>query len=207
MSRLAKMAAEAQALDRVLDPARLAALAAGAARVGAVANAVRAATEPEQRAAIVAAARTWLGTPYHHAADVRGGGVDCGMIFVRCFVDSGLLPSFDPRPYPADWMMHRDDERYLDLVRRFAARELDLALETPQPGDVVVFQHGRTFSHGGLVTGAPGTLSGWPWILHAYAPAKRVEEIDVTGTPLTRRKGGGARPRRAFSYWPATGAV
>lgn len=168
------------------------------------ANAVRglvAAGELAQRAAVVAAARAWRGTPYHEQGDVMGAGVDCGMILVRVFVDLGLLAPFDPRPYPPDWMMHRDDERYLDLVRELAAREIDLeAGELPEPGDVVVFRHGRSLSHGGLVTGAPGTLSGWPWIVHAYAPARLVEEVDVSGTPLARL-GTGPRPMRAFSYW------
>jgi len=159
------------------------------------------AREAEQRANAVREARRWIGTPYHEQADVLGVGVDCGMSLVRVFVDTGLVPAFDPRPYPRDWMMHRDDERYLDVVRALAARELDLAVETPAAGDVVVWKHGRTFSHGAIVTGAPGTLSGWPWIVHAYADAGRVEEIPVTGTPLMRIAGG-PRPMRAFSYWP-----
>lgn len=31
-----------------------------------------------QRAAVVAEARSWIGTPYHNCADVKGAGVDCG---------------------------------------------------------------------------------------------------------------------------------
>lgn len=152
-----------------------------------------------EREAVAAQARRWIGTPYHHAADVLGAGVDCGMILVRAFVDAGLIAPFDPRPYPADWMMHRDEERYLDLVGRFAARELGPG-EAPRTGDVVVWKHGRTFSHGAIVTGPPGTFGGWPWIVHAYADAGRVEQVDVSKTPLMRL-GGAARPMRTFSYW------
>ncbi len=39
-------------------------------------------TEYESRAIIVAEARKWVGTPYHSCADVRGAGVDCGMLIV-----------------------------------------------------------------------------------------------------------------------------
>ena len=56
--------------------------------------------EFSERTAVVAAARSWIGTPYHNCADVIGTGVDCGMLLVRVFVDSGLCAPFDPRPYP-----------------------------------------------------------------------------------------------------------
>jgi hypothetical protein len=59
------------------------------------------------RTLVVAAARTWLSTPYHHAADVKGHGVDCAMLLVRVYCDVGLVEPFDPRPYTRDWFMHR----------------------------------------------------------------------------------------------------
>jgi cell wall-associated NlpC family hydrolase len=31
----------------------------------------------DTRARVVALARTWLGTPYHHQASLRGAGADC----------------------------------------------------------------------------------------------------------------------------------
>lgn len=155
-----------------------------------------------ERAHVVRGARGWIGTPYHPQGDVPGVGVDCGMILVRVFVDAGLVPPFDPRPYPSDWMMHRDEERYLEIVRGLCVREYDPREAAPPAGDVVVWKHGRTFSHGAVVTGRPGTLSGWPWVVHAYADARRVEEVDVTGTPMMRL-GGGPRPMRAFSVWAA----
>lgn len=142
-------------------------------------------TEQRQRAAVVAEARRWLGTPYHHAADVLGAGCDCGMLIVRVFVDSGLLEPFDPRPYPRDWHLHRDEERYLGFV-------IDRAREVaaPLPGDVVVFRHGRSFSHGGIVSdGEPIRL------IHASWPARMVIEEDLVGSPFA------AKPQRYFSYW------
>ena len=55
-------------------------------------------SEGAERVAVVAAARSWLGTPYHHAADVKGrkGGVDCAMLLVRVYCDLGLVEPFDP---------------------------------------------------------------------------------------------------------------
>ena len=92
--------------------------------------------EGRQRAAVVAEARSWIGTPYHNCADIKGVGVDCGMLLVRVFVDTGLVPPFDPRPYPADWHLHRSEERYLGFV-------FDRCCEVaqPQPGDVMVLRY------------------------------------------------------------------
>lgn len=143
--------------------------------------------EQEQREAVVAEARRWLRTPYHHAADVLGAGCDCGMLIVRAFVDSGLLQPFDPRPYPRDWHLHRDEERYLGFVTERAGE-----VPAPMPGDVVVFRHGRSFSHGGIVTTtAPLRL------VHASWPARMVLEETLAGSPFADK------PQRYFSYWGA----
>ena len=72
--------------------------------------------ESFQRHVIVREARSWVRTPYHAQADIKGAGVDCGMLLVRVFVDSGLVPPFDPRPYADDWYLHRSEERYLGFI-------------------------------------------------------------------------------------------
>ena len=123
-----------------------------------------------ERQKVLAEARTWLATPFHHGADVKGAGVDCAMLLVRVYVDLGLVEPFDPRPYTHDWHLHRDEEKYLAglMVR---GREVD----APQPGDVAVFRVGRTYSHAGIVSRAsPLTL------IHASLPSGCVLEEDVT---------------------------
>ena len=146
------------------------------------------ANEESERAAIVAEARKWIGTPYHNCADVRGAGVDCGMLIVRCFCDTGLVPPFDPRPYPPDWHLHRSEERYLGFVF-----DRTKEVSEPQPGDVVVFRYGRCYSHGGIVTAA-SPLS----LVHAFQPARRVVEEELrTNSALSEPK----RWPRYFSLW------
>ena len=125
--------------------------------------------EADARAAIVASARDWVGTPYHHAADVKGVGVDCAMILVRIFCDLDLCATFDPRPYTRDWMLHRDEERYLGFLLEHSTEVAD-----PLPGDVVLFRFGRCFSHGGVVTQTRPLT-----IIHAFAPARMVIEEDI----------------------------
>jgi len=121
------------------------------------------------RARVVAAAREWTGTPYHHMADVKGAGCDCAMLLVRVYCDLGLVEPFDPRPYARDWMLHRDEERYLGFLLARAR-----AVARPSEGDVVLFRYGRCYSHGGIVT-RRDPLS----IVHAFAPARRVLEEEL----------------------------
>lgn len=145
-------------------------------------------TEQEERDLVVAEARSWIDTPYHNCADVKGAGVDCGMIIVRVFVDTGLVAPFDPRPYAQDWHLHRDDERYLGWVRTWCE-----PVEEPRPGDLVVFRYGRAYSHGGIVVSTDPVA-----IVHAYLDEGRVleERIDRNA-----RLSSMDRQRLFFSYW------
>jgi cell wall-associated NlpC family hydrolase len=143
-----------------------------------------------ERARVVAEARTWIGTPYHSCADVKGAGVDCGMLIVRVFVDCSLVAPFDPRPYPIDWHLHRSEERYLGFVFDHAHE-----IACPQPGDVALFKYGRCYSHGGIVTSADPVT-----IVHAFWPLRLVVEEPV------HLNGQLSDPRRAlklFSHWPS----
>jgi hypothetical protein len=144
--------------------------------------------ESDQRRAIVCAARSWVGTPYHPQGDLKGIGVDCGMLLVRVFVDTGLCEPFDPRPYADDWYLHRAEERYLGFIFD-RTREVAAAL----PGDVVVFRYGRCYAHGGVVTiAAPLT------IVHAFQPSGRVLEEDVAGNLMLSAP---QRRPKFFSRW------
>ncbi len=147
--------------------------------------------EAQGRAAVVAAARAWIRTPYHHAADIPGVGVDCAMLIVRVYCDLGLVEPFDPRPYPPDWMLHRSEERYLDHLLARARR-----VERPEPGDVFVLRYGRTYSHGGIVTkSAPLTA------VHAFQPHRLVVEEEIFRCASLARR----LDEAVFaSYWPAT---
>lgn len=146
--------------------------------------------ETKQRAAIVAQARSWLRTPYHHCADVKGHGVDCGMLLVRVFVDAGLCKPFDPRPYTPDWMLHRSEERYLGFIFD-RTKEID----RPLPGDVMIFRFGRCYSHGGVVT-----VSNPLTIVHAFKDARAVIEDEVSSNAALCNPG---RLPKFFSYWAA----
>src|SRR4051794_11035245 len=86
------------------------------------------------RALVVAEAHKWLGTPYVHEASVLGAGVDCAMIlrevYEKCLPYLGHI---EIEHYPPDWHLHRGDERYLNIVRKYADE-----VEHPLPGDIAV---------------------------------------------------------------------
>lgn len=126
-------------------------------------------------------ARSWLGTPYHSGARVRGAGVDCAMFPLAVYSACGLIEAADVGHYPHDWHLHRDDERYLGWVERLGAREID----APAPGDFALFRVGRAFAHGAIVI-------DWPLGIHAVLN-EGVVLGDLTQSWLT------GRPVRFFS--------
>lgn len=112
---------------------------------------------------VVAEARTWVGTPYHHAANIKGVGVDCAFLLIEVYCGLGVAPRFDPRPYKAQWFLHRGETIYLDWLAKYAHQ-----VEAPQPGDVLMFNFGRHAAHGAIVIDADT-------MVHAYMTAGRVQ--------------------------------
>jgi NlpC/P60 family putative phage cell wall peptidase len=108
------------------------------------------------RAAVVTEAESWIGTPFHHAARVKGAGVDCLMLLAEVYERAGVSRHVEPPFYVPDWHLHRDAERYMEGLLHYAR-----TVEMPGPGDIALFRFGRTFSHGAIVT-------AWPRLIHAY---------------------------------------
>ena len=109
------------------------------------------------RAAVVAEAESWIGTPFHHAARVKEAGVDCLMLLAEVYERAGVARHIEPPFYVPDWHLHRDAERYMEGLLRYA-----LPIDGPPlPGDIALFRFGRTYSHGAIV-------AQWPRLIHAY---------------------------------------
>ena len=104
-------------------------------------------------------------------ADIKGVGVDCGMLLVRLFSGLGLVPEFDPRPYTHDWHLHRGEEMYLGWVSSVC----DIVEGPPQVGDIILWKIGRCYSHGAVVTGTSPLC-----IVHALLEYGRVVEEDLS---------------------------
>lgn len=133
-----------------------------------------AATEPvsAKRLRIVAAARSWLGTPYHHQASLRGVGCDCiGLVrgvWRELYGDEPEpLPPYDPY-----WAQQAVGETLaVAAMRHLEARQTSAAL----PGDVLLFRW-----RDNLPAAHCAILSEPGWIVHAHDGAA-VGEVAFTG--------------------------
>lgn len=137
------------------------------------------------RQAVVTEALTWVLTPYHHRARVKGAGVDCANMPAAVYEKVGLIPHINPE-YSPQWYMHRDEEIFLKYVtpysREITESELDI-------GDFVLFKFGRTYSHGSIYVGNNE-------IVHAYQPCGMVVLGDIK-----RDADLNSRDRRFFTMW------
>jgi NlpC/P60 family putative phage cell wall peptidase len=87
------------------------------------------------RAAGVAEARGWIGTPYVHQASVRGAGADClGLVRGVWRAVRGEEPETPP-PYTPDW----GESGGREVLMAAALRWL-VPVDAPQPGDVILFR-------------------------------------------------------------------
>lgn len=136
------------------------------------------------RAAVVAEAKSWIGTPFHHQGRVKGrrGGVDCLMLLAEVYQRAGVVAApIEPPFYVPDWHLHQSAERYLEGLLAYA-HELSCDGRAPAPaqaGDIALFRFGRTFSHAAIVT-------AWPRLVHAYWQ-RGVVTGDATLHPLKGR--------------------
>lgn len=143
--------------------------------------------EREQRRLVIQIAESWLNTPYHHMASVKGVGVDCAFLLREVYFEAGLIEKFDIPYYPPDWAMHRSEERFLNTVESYSRPVLK-----PRPGDIAVFRYGRCVSHGAIVL-------DWPVIIHSAVSdtGARLGVIRDSAEPIKHRLHG------FYSIWGA----
>jgi cell wall-associated NlpC family hydrolase len=114
------------------------------------------------RTAVVEEAKTWLGTPWVHRARIKGAGVDCAQFLIGAYVGAGVIEAFDTGDYPPDWMMHREEERFLGWIDRYM-----IPTFAALPADVAIWKFGRCFSHAAIVI-------EWPVVIHSFRKERGV---------------------------------
>ncbi|HXF53617.1 MAG TPA: NlpC/P60 family protein [Hyphomicrobiaceae bacterium] len=133
------------------------------------------------RDAIVAAARGWLGTPYHHQASRRGVGADClGLVRGVWRELYGEEPETPP-PYTRDWSEASGEETLLAAARRHL---LAIDPKSAAAGDVIVFR-----LRAGLAAKHAAIRTGEATFIHAMEGAPVAE---AALTPWWRRRIAGA---------------
>jgi cell wall-associated NlpC family hydrolase len=116
---------------------------------------------------IVGAARSWIGTPFHHQARLKGHGVDCVGLVVGVAMDLGLVV--------------RDRRDYSRLPDGFSleAELEDQLVQVPDraPGDVLMFRMPRLPRHVGIYAGTDH--EGTPRMIHATSNAGKCVEVNL----------------------------
>ena len=121
-----------------------------------------------RRADVLAEARLWLDTPFHHQACLRGHGVDCGQLVVGVGVALGLMPQ------PGDEWRRYGRAPNPNQMRRQLGTFLDPLPDnhTPRPADILwVGWRPDMPMHLGFYTPLHGR-----GILHAFSNAGKVVE-------------------------------
>lgn len=120
---------------------------------------------------VIAAARAWLGTPYHHQASLCGVGSDC-LGLIRGVYRTLYGCEAEPVPaYSRDWAEAEGRETMLEAARRHL---IEKPIDDLCGGDVVLF---RIFDHG--VVKHAGLMTDGGHFIHAME-GRPVSEVAMT---------------------------
>lgn len=144
--------------------------------------------EAEARRRVVEVARSWIGTPFHHVAGVKGVGVDCAHFLARVYEEAGVIERPEIENYSPQWFLHREEEKFIGYVLQCGGREI--REHEARQGDSVLYRIGRCYAHGAIIV-------SWPReIVHAYLIAHMVRAQGGRDGDLARL------PVRFFSLFP-----
>jgi len=118
-------------------------------------------------AEILAAARSWLGTPYHHQAALKGVGCDCLGLVRGVYEELYGRPAETPPPYSRDWAEATSAETMIAAARRHLS---EISPRDARPGDVVIFR-----LRSGAMAKHAAILSGGTRMIHAIEGAPACE--------------------------------
>ena len=131
-------------------------------------------------ALVIAAARSWLGTPYHDQASLKGVGCDCLGLARGVWREVVGPEPFPIEPYSRGWGETGQIEVLAEGARRMMR---EIAMAEIGPGALVLFRMvpRAIAKHVGILTGATGATgaTGPASFIHSY------ERLGVIEQPLT----------------------
>jgi NlpC/P60 family putative phage cell wall peptidase len=139
---------------------------------------------------IVASARSWLSTPYHDQASVKGAGVDCLGLARGIWRECVGPEPFPIPPHRRDWGETGDVEVMAEGV---AAWMVPIPVTEIKRGSLILFRmvRGAIAKHSGILTAEGNPPFGpAPTFVHAHSRIGVIEE------PLTEAW----RRRIAFAF-------
>lgn len=128
-------------------------------------------------ALVIAAARSWLGTPYHDQASLRGVGCDCLGLARGVWREVVGDEPFQIPPYSRDW----GETGTRDVLADGAAKMMiPVPLNDTHPGCLVLFRMTprAMAKHVGILTGQDS-------FIHSY---ERLGVLEEPLTPIWRRR-------------------
>lgn len=143
--------------------------------------------EQQEREAVIAAARSFIGTRYRANGKLKGIGVDCGTLLTLSFEEAGVRPPIYLSDYSSQFHLHSTEPRYEKELIRNGAHEVKSA----GIADIVLYHQGLQFAHGALVTRVSPLR-----IIHAFMPSRCVVEGDETEFGVLI-----GEPKKFFSAW------
>lgn len=104
--------------------------------------------KPERLHALAKVLNEWEGTPYAHWTGVKQGGCDCIHFVTRVLEELGV-DTWQIPWYPKDWNLHNSEELLLNGMKA-DPNFLEVDVDAPEDGDIVLFKFGKTCSHSGF---------------------------------------------------------
>jgi cell wall-associated NlpC family hydrolase len=164
--------------------------------------------ELAERAAVVAEARSWIGTRFRWRAAIKdpsgkGGGADCASFIASTYGVAGIFSPDDvayansnkgDNGEPISPMANQADLPVPIYLARVLRKADELTAQrvgeivTPGPGDMVVMKIKKIEWHGGIVT-------AWPMLVHCYGDSG-VREVNAHTHPVWL-----GQPVRFFTPW------
>lgn len=138
-----------------------------------------------QNSDLIAAARTWIGTPYRHQHRVKGHGCDCVGLIIGVGLETNRLPGWTPD----NWAAHNAYSRSPNpahMVR--ALHQYMVPYEAgeglPPDGTVAWMGWRKTLPmHLAIIATAP---EGYRTMIHAYSGSRAVVEHRLSEDWLAR---------------------
>lgn len=120
---------------------------------------------------------SWVGTPYHNQARIKGVGVDCANLIAgiaeNCGYKAVLL-----EPYSVQWHLHNSEEKMIDILLSYGCVETN----DVTPGTLITFQFGQVSGHIGIM------VSDTTFV-HADVRVGKVTEVTLGGAWKQRLSG------------------
>lgn len=103
---------------------------------------------------LIEEAESWIDTPYHHQAKLKGIGVDCCNFILAIAENCNIVKPIELAPYNLMWHLHARHEMMLELLEKYGCKKIEVDLTDPETwpiGSILCLRYGRTCSHLALV--------------------------------------------------------